>query len=497
MGTAVNTSKCRVRRVGPVLVRRDAARAVGVVVFAGVLAVTAGAVVAGSSGRSWFPKRWDASIAPIAATVARLRGLEFEHPVPIRYLAPNDFQKQLGDAGNPSSADRSEAQREESVFRALGFIGGNVDLLRGIDTAQSSETLAFYDPDRKEIIVRGTTLDIAHQVTIAHELTHVLQDQHFNLPKLQQRASDSDSGDASAFKALVEGDAVRIENSYVEQLSPADQKDYERENDAEGARVGKETASVPAIVDLLSSAPYEFGLPSVQVLQESGGNAAVNDALTGPVPSTEVFVESGDISPPVAVEQPVLPPDAVTVGTADTFGPFETFLTLAMRIDPARALAAADVVAGGRAVLFRSNGATCYRVAVAPTFEHSHSFLLDAVQDWARGRPGTTLDAVGDLVGFTACDPGRSAPAPSTHPLENAVEVLSFRTGITVAAAKSFDSGDLARCAARVFMGLPGAEKLVLAVRNGTPTAAQAAQLRNFGAASGAACRADHNAQSP
>jgi Zn-dependent peptidase ImmA (M78 family) len=100
---------------------------------------------------------------------------------------------------DPSSADRSEAQREESVFRALGFIGGNVDLLRGIDTAQSSETLAFYDPDRKEVIVRGTTLDVAHQVTVAHELTHVLQDQHFNLPKLQQRASDSDSGDASAF----------------------------------------------------------------------------------------------------------------------------------------------------------------------------------------------------------------------------------------------------------------------------------------------------------
>jgi hypothetical protein len=148
-------------------------------------------------------------------------------------------------------------------------------------------------------------------------------------------------------------------------------------------------------------------------------------------------------------------------------------------------------------VRFRTNGATCCRVVVAPTFEHSRSFLLDAVQDWARGRPRTTLDAVGDLVGLTACDPGRSAPAPSTHPLENAVEVLSFRTGITVAAAKSFASGDLARCAARVFMRLPGAEKLVLAVRNGTPTAAQAAQLRELGAASGEACRANENAQLP
>ncbi|HEY5173833.1 MAG TPA: hypothetical protein VIK54_19060 [Acidimicrobiia bacterium] len=484
--------------MGPVLERRDAARAVGLVVFAAVLSVTAGAVlIARSSGRSWFPTSWDARVAPIAAEVAHLRGLDFQHPVPIRYLAPNDFQKQLGDENNPSSADRAEALREESLFRALGFIGGNVDLLRGFDTAQSSETLAFYDPDRKEIIVRGSTLDVAHQVTIAHELTHVLQDQHFNLPKLQQRASDSDSGDASAFKGLIEGDAVRIEDDYLKQLSSADRKDYDRENNAEGARIGKETASVPEIVDLLSGAPYDLGLSTVEVLQESGGNAAVNDAITGPVPSTEVFVESGDITPPVRVEQPVLPPDSVTVGTADTFGPFEMFLTLAMRIDPVRALAAADVVAGGRAVLFRSHGATCYRVAVAPTFEHSRSFLLAAVGDWARGRPRTTLDAAGDLVGFTACDPGGGAPAPSAQPLKTAVEVLSFRTGVTVAAAKSFDSGDLARCAARVFMGSPGAEKLVLAVGDRAPTAAQSAQLRELGVASGEACQADPNAHLP
>ena len=39
--------------------------------------------------------------------------------------------------------------------------------------------------------MRGTTLDVEHRVTIAHELTHVLQDQHFDLPKLQKQAADS------------------------------------------------------------------------------------------------------------------------------------------------------------------------------------------------------------------------------------------------------------------------------------------------------------------
>ena len=152
-----------------------------------------------------------------------------------------------------------------------------------------------------------------------------------------------------------------------------------------------------------------------------------------------------------------------------------------MRIDPVRALAAADVVGGGRAMTFRSNGVTCYRVAVAPTFEHSRSFLLDAVQDWARDDRARPIDAVGDLVGFTVCDPGRERAGAEPQPLRERGRGAELSHRLTVAAAKSFDSGDLARCAARVFVGLPGAEKLVLAVRNGTPTAAQAAQLRELG----------------
>jgi hypothetical protein len=484
--------------VEPVSERRDPLRSVGVAVFVAVLSVAAGAVfVAAGSTRSWFPSRWDARVAPIATEVARLRGLDFEHPVPVRYLPPKEFEKLLGDESNLSAAERERVTRDEAVFRALGFIGGKVDLLRAYETHQSSGTLAYYDPDRQEIIVRGTTLDVAHRVTVAHELTHVLQDQHFDLRRLQKRAADSETGDASALKALVEGDAVRIQDDYLEQLAAAEQKEYHRENDAAGMRVGKETASVPEIVDLLSGAPYEFGPSTVRVLLSAGGNAAVDDALTGPTPSTGVFVESGDITPPVAVEQPLLPADGVAAGPAESFGPFETFVTLAMRLDPGRALAAADVVAGGRAVTFRSRGSTCYRVVVQPAFQHSRPFLLRAVQDWARARPNTAVDAVGDRVGFTTCDPGRRAPEPSSQRLHTAVALLSVRASLTVAAAQGHVAGALARCVARVFIETPGAEKLVLAIGDGTPSSEQGAQLRAMVAASGEVCRADADSGLP
>src|SRR5215510_12547680 len=208
---------------GPAPARDDSMRFVGAAVLALVLLFSSALVYKGAaSGRSWFPKEWDSRILPIATEVAALRGLEFKHPVQVHYLEPKDFEKQLGTDGDVDAAARAEAKRAEAVFRALGFIGGKTDLLKESQTSESSGTLAFYSPVTQMVYVRGTTLDVAHRVTIAHELTHVLQDQNFDLMKMQKLAQQSNTGDLSAYKGLVEGDAVRIQDQYLQQQSPAD-----------------------------------------------------------------------------------------------------------------------------------------------------------------------------------------------------------------------------------------------------------------------------------
>jgi len=477
---------------GPPRERRDSGRRVGLALFVALLAVAAGSVfVASSSAGSWFPSSWDPRVAPIAAEVAHLRGLAFEHPVQIRYLAAKDFEKEVGDNGGESADDRATLTREEAVFRALGLIGGKVDLQAAFNTSQQSSTLAFYDPSRQEIFVRGTTLDVEHRVTIAHELTHVLQDQHFDLQKLQKRAADSTTGDASALQALVEGDAVRIQDDYLAHLSSKDKQEYDRENNAEGSRVDKETATVPDIVQLLQSAPYEFGPSTIQVLLSSGGNSAVDAALTGPTPSTSLFVAPGDLTPPTSVDKPLLPAGAVAQGPAESFGPFETYVTLSMRLDAGVALKAADVVSGGRALTFKVGNTSCYRVVVSPLSAETRPVLLRAVGAWAQGRAKTTVDAVGDLVGFTACDPGKTAPVPPSQRFHTAVELLGLRSGLTVEVAKSDVPGDVARCIARVFIETPGARALVLSIGDRTPTAAQNARLEPIAVSSARTCRDD------
>ena len=68
-----------------------------VVVLLAAVAVPAAALARG--GRSFWPARWDARIAPIAARDEQLRSLNYLHPVPVQFLSDKAFVKEL-DAQN-------------------------------------------------------------------------------------------------------------------------------------------------------------------------------------------------------------------------------------------------------------------------------------------------------------------------------------------------------------------------------------------------------------
>src|SRR6185436_17760456 len=69
-----------------------------IAVFAGlvvVAALAAGAFEFFTRDSSPYAKEWDPQVAPIAARVAQLRGLTFEHPVKVEYVSPADFEDEV------------------------------------------------------------------------------------------------------------------------------------------------------------------------------------------------------------------------------------------------------------------------------------------------------------------------------------------------------------------------------------------------------------------
>ena len=480
--------------------RRVPYRAAGIVALI-VVVITAGAMggAAATRSTSWFPKQWDARVAPITETVSRLRDLEFKHPVPVRFLSAAEFEKEVGGEGStPSASGRADTARLGAVLRGLGLLGGKVDFGKAASTANGSDVLAFYSPERKEIVVRGSTLDVAHRVTIAHELTHVLQDQNFDLDKLEKRVADSSTGDSDAFRALVEGDAVRIQNLYVKSLSSTEQHEYDRENDADARRIqNEEGGNVPDVVDTLFGAPYVLGPATAELLAQTGGNAAIDRALTGSPPFSRLFLAPADFTPARVVTAPVPPPGATADGDAEPYGPYELYLTLAMHMPAARALEAADGVAGGNALAYRKGNIVCYAVALATNDSRAGAFVQQAVRDWASAQRTATVDPGSGLVRFHVCDPGTAAPAPPSARFDALQSLLELRTGVTIGAARSGAGAALARCLGRVFVMQPGAVTTALAVGDGTPSPDQEARIEKAAAAAGVACRADSDAGLP
>jgi hypothetical protein len=474
--------------------RRSSLQQLVAAVVVVVLVVGIGSAVLVTRKGRQFPSAWDARIAPIAMQVAQLRGLTFEHPVAVHFLAPADFEKTL--AIDQSALDddaRQQIDQAAAEMRAVGLIGGDVDVLDAYDQTQTSGTLAYYDPAKKEIFVRGEALDVAHRVTLAHELTHVLQDQHFDLQHLRQQAAETEQGDPDALDAIVEGDAVRIQDQYLAQLSDAEKAQYAQQNGAELDRFDAESGSLPEIFKLEMGAPYLYGPYTIRVRVADDGNASVDRALNGRPLSTGMYIQPGEIDPGAPVSVPALPAGTEPVGPNSTFSAFDLFVMLGARGDAYAALRAADAVVGGGEQTYRQDSKVCVHATVELRPGADHASFMSALNAWAAGMQGATVQDSGELVSFSSCDPGSAGTTPASETITAAEQLLALRGELTAEIAEQGAHADVARCSARVIARDPALATALLTAGDAIPPEVQQ-QLAGAFSASEAACTADPNA---
>jgi hypothetical protein len=141
------------------------------------------------------------------------------------------------------------------------------------------------------IEVRGKSTK-GKEPTIVHELTHVLHDQNFRMKW------PNDSDEILAFRALLEGDARRVENDFVdaEELSPAEREIRRRADNETDHQAEKRISSAvrksglkEAIVGLRvrrSSFPYDEGEYFVRTLERKFGQKGIDAAFAHPPQSS-------------------------------------------------------------------------------------------------------------------------------------------------------------------------------------------------------------------
>src|SRR5262245_27700482 len=183
----------------------------------------------------------------------------------------------------------SEAeQRQRAVLQALEMPAAGADRAAQVDDAVRS-ILGFYDHTTKQLVVvtDRPTMGVRDRVTYAHEFTHNLQDQHYDLNRLFARATGNADYE-EAIRALVEGDATLSMSLYAQaNLTAMDIASYQMEQVQALDFSGILTPGSGPLTESAAAFPYTDGASFVGLLYETGGWPAVANAYANPPRSTE------------------------------------------------------------------------------------------------------------------------------------------------------------------------------------------------------------------
>ena len=154
-----------------------------------------------------------ASVEALFTETSALRELPVRRPVASRALSRGEIEQKILQAFKDQTTP-DEIRASELALKTLGLAPPELDLL-DLQLKLLTEQLAgLYDPKAREFYLASWVNPLLQRPVIVHELTHALQDQHFELGRLAEWP-DGDSDAQLAAHSLVEGDATLLMAQYV------------------------------------------------------------------------------------------------------------------------------------------------------------------------------------------------------------------------------------------------------------------------------------------
>jgi hypothetical protein len=337
-------------------------------------------------------------IAKVADQVEQVRGLQFKQPVAAEAVSQSKIAKLLQE-GLDEGFPKDEAARTGQAWTAIGVIPEGVDLRKAVEAFNSSQVIGFYDDQVKRLVIIGSSsLSPYQRFVLAHELTHALQDQNFNLGRLEQLDRTCQDERVEAFLSLSEGDATETAVEWASQsLTPAEITEFNKE----AGDFTPPPESVPPFVQNLLVWPYAPGRSFVQALMTRGGEAAVDQAFKDPPASTEQIIhpEKYPTDRPVTVNVPDYGPKLGTVWKDLEFEDvgeawFRLMLELRLPTDGAETAAAGWDGAQYRAWT-DDQGHTAVVMDTVWDTDRDASEFAQAMDNWLGDQVGTVLPASG------------------------------------------------------------------------------------------------------
>lgn len=228
------------------------------------------------------------------------RQLSFKTDVPLLLESPAEAEKILSAELTRKVSDE-EFSNDGAGGALLGLYPPGIDLKAANLRILTDQVAAFYDGDEKiMVLLSGGTdagfwyglaqfvgqRDAVGQMVLAHELTHALQDQHFDLEKTLDKLKDDDDR-TLALNAVAEGDATLAGFDYVlGGIDPATVQTLVLELSNLPAEFVKDAPDIPRGVSEPVVFEYSAGAKFVGEALRRGGWAAVDALYAKPPEST-------------------------------------------------------------------------------------------------------------------------------------------------------------------------------------------------------------------
>ncbi|MBL8859118.1 MAG: hypothetical protein JNL28_11465 [Planctomycetes bacterium] len=160
----------------------------------------------------------------IRAEVEELRGMKFKGPVAVKLTDKAGFFE-YARRRQAATETPEKAYRDETVAKLLGLIPASMDYQKEMLKILEEQVGGFYDPKSSTFYLMETFTGGVAKIILAHELTHALDDQHFDIDgTLAQCGDETDA--TLAYQAVVEGSGTGLMNQWymkhLSEITPAD-----------------------------------------------------------------------------------------------------------------------------------------------------------------------------------------------------------------------------------------------------------------------------------
>lgn len=244
-----------------------------------------------------------AATAEVLKETSEIRELSILRPVKSGAQSRAEIErmiiKNMNEETNPE-----EMRASELALKKLGLVPPDFEFRPFIIKLLTEQVAGYYDPKAQEFYL-ADWIDLDGQKPVmAHELTHALQDQHFNLRRFEKWPK-GDSDAETAAHSLIEGDATLAMIRYVT-------RDIKRavafaKSIGTGDNSSEQIDKAPSALRESLLFPYEQGSQWVTTLYRRGGWTLVSKAFTDLPQSTEQILHPDKYfahEAPVKVDMP-------------------------------------------------------------------------------------------------------------------------------------------------------------------------------------------------